>query len=308
MSAAKVKGMPARTRSRTRTQIDLFATLQSLNTRPKPFEVDTAAEIWTNPHTSARMLEFHLDPRVDAASKKPEDIDRCIAWIGETFQVGESSRVADFGCGPGLYASRLAQLGARVTGIDLSWRSLEYARAQAERQDHDIEYVEGDYLEFESEESFDVILMVQCDFCGHAPQTRQRLLRKFAGLLKPSGVLLLDVYSLAAFDLRREVSGYEKNLLDGIWSPHPYYGFLNSFKYPAEKLALDQYTIVEPSGIKTIYNWFQSFSPETLAQEFSECGLEIHETYGDLTGTAYGKTKTEFAVAARRTNTESIGA
>ena len=39
--------------------------------------------------------------------------------------------IADFGCGPGLYAQRLARAGLNVTGIDFSANSLQYAREVA---------------------------------------------------------------------------------------------------------------------------------------------------------------------------------
>jgi len=49
---------------------------------------------------------------------------------------------------------------------------------------------------------------------------------------------LVDVLSLKAFEQRGETTVYEENLLDGFWSPNKYYGFLNTFKYDKEKLAL----------------------------------------------------------------------
>ncbi|KJS00359.1 MAG: hypothetical protein VR65_12635 [Desulfobulbaceae bacterium BRH_c16a] len=57
------------------------------------------------------------------------------------------------------------------------------------------------------------------------PTTKGEL--KFYKTLKPDGSVLLDVYSLAAFDLRKEEAIHEVNLLNGFWSPNTYYGFLN---------------------------------------------------------------------------------
>jgi len=73
-------------------------------------------------------------------------------------------------------------------------------------------------------------------------------------MLEQGGSVLLDVYSLNAFEKRTETALYEANLLDGFWSPNRYYGFQNTFKYEKEKVVLDKYTIVEagrtppPSG------------------------------------------------------------
>ena len=43
----------------------MFDALEGIHARPKPFETYTARELWTSQHTSARMLEFHLDENVD---------------------------------------------------------------------------------------------------------------------------------------------------------------------------------------------------------------------------------------------------
>jgi len=102
----------------------MFMELEKINARPKPFEHYTARELWTNRHTAQKMLEYHLNEKVDAASRNSAFIERSVSWIAREFGIGQ---VADFGCGPGLYANRLAALGAEVTGIDFSANSLDHA-------------------------------------------------------------------------------------------------------------------------------------------------------------------------------------
>ena len=38
----------------------MFEELETINTRPKPFEFYTASDLWTDEHTSEQMLTFHL--------------------------------------------------------------------------------------------------------------------------------------------------------------------------------------------------------------------------------------------------------
>ncbi len=118
--------------------------------------------------------------------------------------------------------------------------------------------------------------------------------------MKPGGSVLLDVYSLAAFDQREEAATYEMSLLNGFWSPNRYYGFLNTFKYDVEKVVLDKYTIVESGRTRTVYNWLQYFTPEELEREFVEDGFSIEALYSDVAGTQYDPNSNEFAVIARR--------
>jgi cyclopropane fatty-acyl-phospholipid synthase-like methyltransferase len=278
----------------------MFDQLETIFDRPKPFEFYTAHELWTDEHTSARMLAYHLNEEVDLASRSAEFIDRSVEWIVSQLGVGKGTKIADFGCGPGLYTTLLARRGADVTGIDFSRRSIDHARKRAAAEGLSIRYIHESYLELKLEDRFDLVMMIMCDFCALSPEQRRTMLRKFHGLLAPGGAVLLDVYSLAAFAGRKEQTTCEIDLLDGFWSPHHYYGFLNTFTYDEEKVALDKFTIVEEARTRTIYNWLQYFSPKALEQELNGCGLDIEKRYADVAGSTYDPEHTEFAVVARK--------
>lgn len=105
----------------------LFEELKEINKRPEPFEFYTASDLWTDEHTSKQMLAFHLNPEIDVSSRKEAFIDRSVDWIATHLHIRAGTKIADFGCGPGLYTIRLAQKEAEVTGIDFSKRSIQYA-------------------------------------------------------------------------------------------------------------------------------------------------------------------------------------
>ena len=278
----------------------MFNQLETIFHRPRPFEFYTTRELWTDEHTSAQMLAYHLDEEVDLSSRSGAFTDRSVEWIVSHLGVGEGTKIADFGCGPGLYTTRLARCGADVTGIDFSKRSIDHARGTAAAEGLSIRYINESYLELELEDRFDLVTMIMCDLCALSPEQRRTLLRKFHGLLVPGGAVLLDAYSLAGFAGREEQANCEMNLMDGFWSPHSYYGFLNTFKYDQEKLVLDKFTIVEEARTRTIYNWLQYLSPEGLEKELIGCGLEVEERYADVAGSTYDPEQTEFAVVARK--------
>lgn len=279
---------------------EMFENLEKINTRPKPFEFYTAGDLWTDEHTSKQMLSFHLNEQIDISSRNAEFINRSVEWIVSAFNVGAGTKIADFGCGPGLYATRLARKQADVTGIDFSARSIQYALQAAAAEGLSIRYENQDYLDFETDDRFDLILMIMCDFCALSPTQRKEMLIKFHRILKAGGSVLLDVYSLEAFDQQQETATYEANLLDGFWSPNNYYGFLNTFKYDSERVVLDKYTIVEASRTRIVYNWLQYFNPEALEREFTECGFAVDKLYSDVAGSPFDSKSKEFAVIARK--------
>ena len=278
----------------------MFNELKEINLRPKPFQFYTADALWTDEHTSQKMLEYHLDESVDLSSRNKEFIERSVKWIVSHFGIDTHTAIADFGCGPGLYTTLFAEHGADVTGIDFSKRSIRYAKETARRKALDIDYVCWDYLEFETEKRFDLITMIMCDYCALSPIQRRKMLSRFKNLLKADGEVLLDVYSLNAFDQKEQVSLYEHRQLDGFWSKEDYYGFLNTFKYEEEKVMLDKYTIIEKARKWTVYNWLQYFSPDALRKEFEVNGFKMEEFYSDVAGKSFNSKSTEFAIVARK--------
>ena len=278
----------------------MFEEIENINTRPEPFEFYTASDLWTDEYTSKQMLSFHLNEDIDVSSRNAPFIDRSVEWIASHFDVGAGVKIVDFGCGPGLYATRLAQRQADVTGIDFSKRSIHYAQEVAIREGLSIHYVLQNYLEFETDDRFHLILMIMCDFCALSPTQRKKMLSKFHTILEPGGSVLLDVYSLTAFGQREEAATYEANLLNGFWSPNKYYGFLNTFKYEEEKVVLDKYTLIEKSRTQTVYNWLQYFIPEALEREFVECGFTVEKLYSDVAGSPFDPETTEIAVVAKK--------
>jgi len=278
----------------------MFEELERINERPEPFQFYTASDLWTDEHTSKQMLSFHLNEAIDVSSRNAEFINRSVKWIATEFNIDKETKIADFGCGPGLYAERLSRHGANVTGIDFSERSIEYAKDVAARGQLNISYVNQNYLEFETDDRFDLALMIMCDFCALSPTQRKGLLNKFHKILKPSGSVLLDVYSLSAFEQREEAATYEVNQLNGFWSPNKYYGFQNTFKYDEEKVSLDKYTIIELDRTRKVYNWLQYFAPEDLEREFIEAGFSVKGLYSDVAGTQYDRNSSEFAIIANR--------
>ena len=126
------------------------------------------------------------------------------------------------------------------------------------------------------------------------------MLVKFSSFLKPGGSVLLDVYSLNSFQQKKESATYEFNQLNGFWSPHDYYCFVNTFKYEEEKVTLDKYTVIEESRTRVVYNWLQYFSTESLAAEFEENGFRVEAFFSDVAGKAYDPASEEFALVARK--------
>ncbi len=278
---------------------DPYAFLSDVFQRPPVYSEYTADRLWQDEYISQRMLELHLDKHAELASRPHEFIDRSAEWMQARFQIGTNTVVFDYGCGPGLYTSRLAHMGANVTGIDFSPRSIQYANQYAAKHGLDVTYVLDDYLRWETADKADLITLIYCDLCPLSPQQRRMLFDKFRRHLKPGGWVLLDVCSLALFESKKEQAICEPNLLGGFFSANDYFGFQNTFKYEADRVMLDKYTIVEPGGMRLFYNWLQYYSREQLTAELGENGFEVVEICSNVTGAVAAEDSPTLAAVAR---------
>ena len=80
-------------------RIVMFNELKEINLRPEPFQFYTSNALWTDEHTSQKMLEYHLDESVDLSSRNKDFIDRSVKWIVSHFGIDRHTAIADFGCG-----------------------------------------------------------------------------------------------------------------------------------------------------------------------------------------------------------------
>lgn len=111
---------------------------------------------------------------------------------------------------------------------------------------------------------------------------------------------MFDVDSLVALEARTESAWYAPAPQGGFFSASPYFEFLASFVYPEDVVSLNKHVIVEAERTRTLYDWVQHFSPESLAMDLGGSGLEIASVLGDVTGRAFDPQSAEFAVVARR--------
>lgn len=270
-----------------------------LQRKPAPFTPGEAL-FWDDPHISSRMLATHLNPDIDAASRRPQTIDRSVQWLIETLGLKTGDSILDLGCGPGLYASRFARAGLQVTGVDYSHRSIEYATTYANENKLDITYRYQNYLELTDEDQYAAALLIYGDFCPLGPEQRARLLHNIRRALQPGGKFVLDV---STPEHRRKYGN--KNgwyaAESGFWKPGPHLVLEEGFDYPEQLIWLDQYIVIEADGTTSIYrNWFQDYTPESITEELARNGFRVESLWADLTGTAYSPDSEWIGIVADR--------
>ena len=273
--------------------------LLKLSQKPELFE-RSETSFWDDPHISKKMLEAHLNPDWNAASRKTSIIDKSVEWLNEEIFLNKDLKILDLGCGPGLYSSRLAELGYSITGIDYSRRSIDYAEDKARKNNLDIKYIYQNYLTIDFESEFDVIMLIFCDLGALTNKERDILLAKIYKALKPGGTFIFDIFTdknRKRDDLARSWEIKE----NGFWSERPYLAITESFLYPEADTFLDQTLVITEGEEIKIYRLFNHFyTKENLNDLLSEFGFKNHSYYSDSTGNSFSKESETIAVVTEK--------
>ncbi|MBU5422939.1 methyltransferase domain-containing protein [Cellulomonas hominis] len=269
--------------------------LVAATARPTPYQ-PSDAPFWDDPYISGQLLAAHLDPTHDAASRRPAEIDRTVAHLAASGLAGPGTRVLDLGCGPGLYAQRLAALGCAVTGVDLSERSLAHARRAAAEAGLTIEYRRQDFRTLDEPGRFDLVLQAYGELSTFGDDVRDDLLRRARAALAPGGALVLDVSTpvQGAADADDAWAAGE----GGLWRPGPHLVLTRTHRYDGD-VRCRQYSVLTDDDVTTYRMWFHDYVPGTLAPVLAAAGLRVESAGSSLAGDPWRDDAPWLAVLAR---------
>ncbi|WP_281612720.1 class I SAM-dependent methyltransferase [Flammeovirga sp. SubArs3] len=237
--------------------------------------------MWTDPYISKQLLQIHLNPDIDLASRKQSSIEKTVNWILEHLKVEKPLKILDLGCGPGLYTKILAEKGHQVTGMDISKNSIEYATSSADKNGLSIHYRNESYLEADlGTEEYDLILLIYTDLGALTPSERAPLLIKIKNALKKGGSFIFDV--LKDKDFTKKASPKSWDAVEaGFWKGTPHLALSESFLFEEEKVLLSQHTIIDENDTTDIYRfWTHFFSKKDVLEMIASlnfCNVTFEE-------------------------------
>jgi len=235
------------------------------------------------------MLEAHLHPDWEAASRPHDFMDKSVEWIAGIAPSSTYKRLLDLGCGPGLYDERLFKKGYEITGIDFSKRSIAYAKEKSNERKQNINYVYKNYLEIDYNNEFDLVTLIYCDYAVLSEEHREILLRKIYDSLRKGGKFIFDVFTQNEFKDKEENNSWYVSEGSSYWKPHSHICLESHFIYEDE-VRLDQYVIIDKDEkVDVIRNWFKGYTQETIIAELKKASFNKFEIYSDVSGKPYSE-------------------
>jgi SAM-dependent methyltransferase len=182
--------------------------LSSFPAWPRPFDPDAELD-WSDPAFSRRLLAEHLDQSHDGASRRRSLVDRHARRLRQLLP-DPPARVLDAGCGPGLYAVRLARLGYRVDGIDIGPAVIRHARreARAEGVARQVHFEVADVRDLTAATRYDAVILIYYVLENLPVRGQVAALRRLGSALLPGGRLIAE-FRLRPDQLPGRLSAWE---------------------------------------------------------------------------------------------------
>lgn len=271
----------------------MYQQLSSILKRPMLWE-RSEAPFWDDEHISKQMLDAHLNPDGDAASRKHSTIDKSVQWLTKLIPL--NIKILDLGCGPGLYTKRFSDMGYSVTGMDLSIRSISYAKEQDEKSD----YFCQNYLELTYTNAFDVVTIIYCDYGALSPSEREVLLGKVYQALKSGGLFILDAFQYRDTKSQTESTSWSVCEHGGFWSKEPYINIDATYFYENNTVSARKYVVMSETLVTSYIVWDTYYTVDTLTRELEKPGLQRVGLYGDICGNLYDEQSETLCLVMRK--------
>lgn len=140
---------------------------------------------------------FHgLPQQAWRAAQTDDQTQLDLELIVETLSFGPGDAVLDIFCGYGRHTLPLAQMGARLTGIDISEEYIQTLKQEANIRKWPVEAIHGDFLTTTALDEyigrFDAAYCLGNSFAFFPYDDMLRFLERIARLLRPGGRLLIQ--------------------------------------------------------------------------------------------------------------------
>jgi SAM-dependent methyltransferase len=275
------------------------ARLAGLPEWPRPF--DPAAELdWSDPGISRRLLAEHLDQAHDGASRRQPLVDRHVRRLVRLLPAPPAD-ILDAGCGPGLYALRLARLGHRVEGIDVGPAVVRHARAAARREGlaRRARFAVADLRSLPVSPRYDAVLLIYYVLEGLRLRAQVAALRRLAGCLRPGGVLLAEL-RLRPDQLPGRVSAWEVAGTSLLGDGRQLLLTDSTYDRSRNLFVLREVSVFANGGIAVQQTTSRLLDPAEVPELFARAGLRIERSYDGWSSRPGGALSESLLVVARR--------
>lgn len=214
--------------------------------------------------------EDYLYFYADVIPDERTEADVELVW--RLLELEAGMEVLDLACGHGRIANRLAERGARVTGLDATRLFLDLARDDAAERGVEVEYVHGDMRSLPWTDRFDRVVSWFTSFGYFGDEENRGVLGEARRALRRDGLLLIEnnhLPVLMGYAVPDRVAERDGNLMIDRGSYEPLTG-----RMPTERI------VVRDGRVRRFEFGVRLFTFTELRGWLRDAGFERVEGYG----------------------------
>lgn len=146
-----------------------------------------------NTFNAEEYLYFYRDILSHERSKK--EIDFLVKYA----ELSQSLDILDLACGHGRHSNALAQLGHKVTGVDITDGFLKVAKEDAARLGVQVNYIHQDMRELNYKHAFDRVFVLFTALGYFDDEQNEMVFRNIYNALRPKGIFCFDSHNRDTF-------------------------------------------------------------------------------------------------------------
>ena len=204
------------------------------------------------------------------AHRNEQEAASFVSALLEELQPPRNANILDLGCGNGRHAKHLAANGHHVTGLDLAFSSIQYARKW---QTEKLQFFHHDMREPFGLGCFDYVFNFFTSFgYFNTENENDQVVRNISRSLKPNGWLMMDYMNVLPTE--GQLVPYEEREIDGIsyrikrWADN---------KYIHKSIEID----VQPPQPFLFTEKVMKLRKDDFNLMFEKHGLKLCHVYGD---------------------------
>lgn len=222
---------------------------------------------------------FDTDEYLNVYKHRNETDAEChIRFLLSQIDLPSGASILDMACGAGRHSILLSRLGYKVTGVDLSKRLLTEAKLSAEREYLNINFIQSDIKEFNTDKKFDLVLNLFTSF-GYFETDEEnfQLFQKAYSYLNFSGYFVFDYFNRNylvknLIPLSSEINGDDSIIQE---------------RKIVDERVIKKITISRNGNSKYYFESVKLYDSNLLVEKLKKIGFEIVKLFGDFTGNKF---------------------
>jgi SAM-dependent methyltransferase len=211
-------------------------------------------------------LYFYSESLTD--DRADEEVDGLVRMLG----LDQPKKILDLACGFGRHTNRLAVLGHKMTGVDITPGFLEIARQEAAQKNVQVTYLTGDMRAITFDNEFDCAMLLFTAFGYFSDDENLQVLVNVKNALHPGGLLIFDIPNRDSF-LKRMEPYYIHEKDGNMMIDRMSFESLQGRSYNRRVVFRDGIRKDKPFSIR-LYN------PNEIIELVTKAGLDLKQLYG----------------------------